>query len=76
MPRFYFDVRHDGKTIADAEGEELADIAAVEREAAVAAIHIAKDLLSDRRGNLAIEVRDEHGQPVARAKVSLDVERS
>jgi hypothetical protein len=76
MARFYFDVRHDGKIVADAEGEILPDIAAAEHEAAVAAIQIAKDLLSGVRGNLAIEVRDEHGKPVAQAKVSLDVERT
>jgi hypothetical protein len=76
MPRFYFDVRHDGQIVADVEGEVLPDPDAAEREAALAAIHIAKDLLSGARGNLTIEVRDEHGQPVVQAKVSLDIERS
>jgi hypothetical protein len=60
---------------ADEEGEELPDVAAAEREAALAIVHLAKELLSGPRGDLTVEVRDEHGQAVARAKVSLEVER-
>ena len=74
MPRFYFDVRQDGSLIADTEGEELPDNAAAEREAALVAAHLTKELLSGGRGNLVVEVRDENAKPVVRAKVSLDVE--
>jgi hypothetical protein len=74
MPRYYFDVRHDGRVIADSEGEELPDIEAAKREAALAAIHLAKEFLGGPRGTLVVEVRGEQGQPVVRAKVSLDVE--
>ena len=74
MPRFYFDVRQDGRLTADTEGEELADNAAAEREATLVASHLTKELLSCGRGNLAVEVRDKIGKPVVRATVSLDVE--
>jgi len=74
MPRFYFDLRQDAKLVADEEGEELSDIAAARREAAIAAIHLAKELLGDAPGSLIVEVRDENGAHVGRAKVSLDVE--
>ena len=75
MPRFYFDVRQNSQIIADTEGEELPDTAAAEREAALAAAHLAKELLSGPHGSVVVEVRDAQGQPIVRAKVSLDVER-
>jgi hypothetical protein len=75
MPRFYFDVRQDGKVIADDEGEELPDTAAAISEASLAATQLAKERLRSPRDTLVVEVRDEQGQPVVRAKVLLDVER-
>jgi hypothetical protein len=74
MNRYYFDVREGGHLTADAEGEELSDIAAVEREAALAAIHLAKERLI-RPGSLTVEVRNDKGMPVVRANLSLDVAR-
>jgi hypothetical protein len=74
MPRFYFDVRQNGNLIADTEGEDHPDIAAAKREAGVAAIHITKERLSGVRDTLIVEARDESGRPVARAKVSFDIE--
>jgi hypothetical protein len=76
MPRFYFDVRHDGKVIADTEGEDLPDTAAAKREASIAALHLAKEILSGLRSTLIVEARDELGMPVARAKVSFDIENA
>jgi hypothetical protein len=76
MPRFYFDVRHDERVTHDTEGEEHPDIAAAEREAAVAAAHLAKELLDGSRRTVAVEVRDERGRHVVRAEVSLDIVRS
>jgi hypothetical protein len=75
MARYFFDVRHDGKLTADEEGEELSDIDAAEVEARLAAVHLTKELLSASTRKLAVEVRNENGQPIVRAKVSLDVER-
>jgi hypothetical protein len=75
MPRFYFDVREGGSFVADDEGEELPDISAAEREAALCAAHLTKERLTAASRSLAVEVRDERGEPVVRAKVSLDIER-
>jgi hypothetical protein len=60
MPRFHFDVRDGSVLHLDEEGQELTDIAAVEREGAEALAIIARDLLPSRKnGLLLIEVRDE-----------------
>jgi len=75
MPRYFFDVREFERLISDTEGEELADSDAVAREAALAAIHIAKELLNASRSTLAVEVRDEEGLKILRATVTLRVER-
>jgi hypothetical protein len=74
MARFYFDVRLADKITADSEGEDQPDAAAAQREAIVAALHLAKELMGVGRESLVVEVRDEEGQRVARAKLSLDVE--
>jgi hypothetical protein len=75
MPRYFFDVRQSEGFTPDTEGEELADIDTASREAALAAIHLAKDLLDASRSMLAVEVRDESGQTVLRATVTAHVER-
>ena len=76
MPRFYFDVRQDGELTPDEEGEELPDVGAAEQEAALAAVHLAKELLHGPHASLAVEVRDEQSKRVARATITLDVDRS
>jgi hypothetical protein len=75
MPRYYFDVREGEKLTCDEEGEQLSDVSAAEREAVLCAAHLAKELLTSASLHLAVEVRDERGEPVVRARVSLDVER-
>ena len=74
MPRFYFDVRQDNQLVTDAEGEEHPNAAAAQREAALAVAHLSKELLRGEPGQLVVEVRDEEGRPVVRAKISLDVQ--
>jgi hypothetical protein len=75
MPRFYFNLQHDGKVTADVEGEELPDIDAAYREAVLVVTHLTKERLIGPRETLVVEVQDERGRAVLRAKVSLDVER-
>jgi hypothetical protein len=43
VPRFYFDIRADGKFLPDEEGTELPDLDAAEREAAEAAAEMGRD---------------------------------
>ena len=67
MPRFYFDVRRDGRLYADEEGQELSDTDAAELEAAHAAAGIARDLLPAKRsGELVIELRDQSRRHLSR----------
>jgi hypothetical protein len=76
MTLFYFDVREGGRFAPDEEGLEFPDIAAAEREAAETAAAIGRDLLprgADR--SVTVEVRNEHGQRVLTATVSLELDR-
>jgi hypothetical protein len=75
MPRFYFDLRLNGSLTADEDGEELPDLAAAKREAAQVAAHLTEELFKGASLEFCIDVRDDRGQTVARANVSLDVER-
>ncbi|WP_425265671.1 DUF6894 family protein [Terrihabitans rhizophilus] len=76
MARFFFDVREGHKFFSDGEGQEFRDIAAAEHEAACAAAEIGRERLpkGDLR-TIIVEVRDEQGQRVATATVSLTMER-
>jgi hypothetical protein len=44
IPRFYFDLRQNGLLTTDEEGEELPDLDAAEREAALLAAHLTAEL--------------------------------
>jgi hypothetical protein len=76
MAKFFFDIREGQKFILDEEGSEFPDVAAAEYEAAIAAAEMGRDRLpqGDLR-TIVVEVRNEHGQRVATATVSLTVER-
>src|SRR5215216_2041072 len=73
MPRCYFYLPQNGCLTADEEGEELPDLAAAEREAAVVAAHLTEELFKGAGLEFSIDVRDDRGQIIARANVSLDV---
>ena len=76
MALFYFDVREGVRFVPDEEGLEFPDVAAAEREAAESAACIGRDLLprGDARA-VTVEVRNEHGQRVATATVTLALDR-
>ncbi|MER2198520.1 DUF6894 family protein [Methylobacterium brachiatum] len=72
MARYFFDVI-DGRTISDEVGLDLADLAALRREAMRLLPEIARDEMhNDDRDvqTLAIMVRDEAGQPIYTANLS------
>jgi hypothetical protein len=76
MGRFFFDVREGTRFAVDTEGSEHANLEAAEREAAEAAAEISRNRLPDldvRR--IVVEVRNQHGQRVITASVSMDIER-
>ena len=72
MPRYYFDVREGARFVPDDEGLDFDDLDAAEREAAA----IGRDQFAkgDAR-DITIEVRDEHGQRVRTATVSMRIDR-
>ncbi|WP_445504589.1 DUF6894 family protein [Microvirga sp. G4-2] len=75
MPRYFFDSYDGDRFIPDHEGLELRDIAAAEREARKALPDMAKDALPDGDPQtFIISVRNEAGQVVLRAALSLVVE--
>ncbi|AYO85902.1 DUF6894 family protein [Methylobacterium brachiatum] len=72
MARYFFDVI-DGRTISDEVGLDLADLAALRREAMRLLPEIARhEMHNDDRDvqTLAIVVRDEAGQPIYTANLS------
>ena len=76
MPLFHFDVREGIRFTADEDGLELPDIAAAEREAAETAASIGRDLLPKGVArSVTVEVRNQHGQRVVTATVTLALDR-
>ena len=76
MPRFFFDVREGVAFVVDDDGLELPDIDAAEHAAAEAAASIGRDLLP--KGNarsVTVEVRNQHGQRIITATVTLALDR-
>ena len=76
MSRFFFDVREGARFTPDEEGLEFPNIAAAERAAAEAAAEIGRDLLpTGGTRSVTVEVRNQHGQRVATALVTLAIDR-
>ena len=74
--RFYFDVREGSRFIPDDKGLEFDSLDAAEREAAEAAAAIGRDELP-KGGvrDVAVEVRNEHGQRVLTVAISMHIDR-
>jgi hypothetical protein len=76
MPHFYFDVREGVRFVPDEDGLEFVDIGAAENEAAESAASIGRDLLPKGVArSVTVEVRNEHGQRVITATVTLAIDR-
>ena len=75
MPRYFFDTYDGDRLIRDDDGLEMQDLKAAKAEAQRTLPEIAKDALpdSDQR-TFVVSVRDEAGQVVLRAALSLVVE--
>jgi len=74
MPRFFFDTFNGERLQPDETGQVLSDIEAAKSEAQMVLPDIARDALPD--GNyrtFVVNVRDEAGQTVVRAALSLVV---
>lgn len=71
MPRFYFDVTADGRTLVDDEGLDLPSLDAARKEARTAAAEMAKEGEACPK-DIGIQVRDGSGPvPVAEVRLSL-----
>ena len=75
MPRYHFD-SHDGvRFTTDETGVELDGINAARQEAARRLAELAQEILpDDDRREAVIEVKDETGQRVLVAKLSVSIE--
>jgi hypothetical protein len=75
VPRFFFDTYDGDRLVPDDEGLELENLEAAKIEAQTTLPHMARDGLPDGDERVfIISVRDEAGQVVLRAALSLAVE--
>ncbi|MFC1460158.1 DUF6894 family protein [Microvirga arabica] len=75
LPRYFFDTYDGHRFIADSEGIELKDIEMAKAEAQSALPDLARDALpAGDQKTFIVSVRDEAGQVVLRAALSLIVE--
>jgi hypothetical protein len=75
MPRFYFDTTLDNVTNPDREGMVFRDAETARHEAVRAAAEMAKDFV--RKGpkqDITIQVRDEAGERVGTARLTLRID--
>ncbi|MEE1655576.1 hypothetical protein VB618_05150 [Microvirga sp. CF3062] len=77
MPRYFFDTYDGSRLVSDNEGLELQNIAMAKAEAQKVLPDMARDALpGDDQKTFIVSVRDEAGQVVLRAALSLIVETS
>jgi hypothetical protein len=75
MPRFYFDTYDDDRSVPDSQGIVLSDLEEATEEAIKALPDMARDGLPDGDyRDFVVEVRDEAGHRVFRARLTLVVE--
>jgi hypothetical protein len=75
MPRFYFDTNDSDRFVPDNEGCDLAGIEEAKAEAVKALPDMARDGLPDEDyREFVVDVRDEGGHTVVRARLTLVVE--
>jgi hypothetical protein len=75
MPRYFFDIHDGARSTTDDVGVELDELEAARQEAARTLGEIARDILPDGdRQEVVIEVKDEAGQRVLVAKLSVSIE--
>ncbi len=77
LPRFFFDFDEGDHRIPDPDGTEFQDAESACEEAAAALANIAADATPSPHSptELAVLVRDEAGQPIYRATLTIRGER-
>jgi hypothetical protein len=75
MPRFYFDTHDGDRAVPDGEGLVLGGLEEAKEEAVRALPDLARDGLPDGDyREFVVDVRDEAGQRVLRAQLTLVIE--
>jgi len=75
MPRYHFDLHDGARFTTDETGVELEGIKAARQEAARRLAELAQEIVpDDDRREVVIEVKDETGQRVLVAKLSVSIE--
>ena len=75
MPRYHFDTHDGAHFTTDETGVQLDGIKAARQEAARRLAELAQEILpNDDRREVVIEVKDETGQRVLVAKLSVSIE--
>ena len=75
MPRYFFDTYDGDRFVSDDVGLQLRDLAAAQAEAQTALPDMARDALPDGdQRTFVVMVRDEAGQVIARAALTLIVD--
>jgi hypothetical protein len=75
MPRYHFDTHDGARFTTDETGVELDGIKAARQEAARRLAELAQEIVpDDDRREVVIEVKDETGQRVLVAKLSVSIE--
>ena len=75
MPRYHFDLHDGARFTTDETGVELDGIKAARQEAARRLAELAQEILPDDvRRDVVMEVKDETGQRVLVAKLSVSIE--
>ena len=77
MPRYFFDIHDGARSTTDDTGVELDGLEAARQEAARTLGEIARDILPNGdRHEVVIEVKDEVGQRVLLAKLSVNIKQT
>jgi hypothetical protein len=75
LPRYFFDTYDGHQLVSDSEGIELKDVETAKAEAQKALPDLARDALpAGDQNTFIVSVRDEAGQVVLRAALTLIVE--
>ena len=74
MPRYHFGIHDGAHFTTDETGVQLDGIKAARQEAARRLAELAQEILPDDRRDVVIEVKDETGQRVLVAKLSMSIE--
>ena len=76
MPRYHFDIREDGRSTRDDEGQVFANASAARHEAVEAGAEIARDAFAAGSADqVVVDVREDN-TPILKISITLKIEES